>query len=61
ACKPHFLPMTPSGQYVDECLLNRLKRSTGIEALTPLHRIDRETAGIVVKQKGVRAPHLTQK
>jgi tRNA pseudouridine32 synthase/23S rRNA pseudouridine746 synthase len=48
ACKPHFLPMTPSGQYVDECLLNRLKRSTGIEALTPLHRIDRETAGIAL-------------
>jgi len=48
ACKPHFLPMTPSGQYVDECLLNRLKRSTGIETLTPLHRIDRETAGIAL-------------
>ena len=48
ACKPHFLPMTPSGQYVDECLLNRLKRCTGIEALTPLHRIDRETAGIAL-------------
>jgi tRNA pseudouridine32 synthase / 23S rRNA pseudouridine746 synthase len=48
ACKPHFLPMTPGGKYVDACLLNRLKRSTGIEALTPLHRIDRETAGIAL-------------
>lgn len=48
ACKPHFLPVTPGGKYVSECLLNRLRRSTGIEELVPLHRIDRETAGIVL-------------
>ncbi len=48
ACKPHFLPVTPGGKYVDECLLNRLRRSTGIEDLVPLHRIDRETAGLVL-------------
>lgn len=48
ACKPHFLPVTPGGRYVDECLLNRLRKSTGIEDLAPLHRIDRETAGLVL-------------
>ncbi len=48
ACKPHFLPVTPGGRYVEECLLNRLRASTGIEDLAPLHRIDRETAGIVL-------------
>jgi tRNA pseudouridine32 synthase/23S rRNA pseudouridine746 synthase len=48
ACKPHFLPVTPGGRYVDECLLNRLRSSTGIHDLAPLHRIDRETAGIVM-------------
>jgi len=48
ACKPHFLPVTPGGRYVDECLLNRLRASTGIEDLAPLHRIDRETAGLVL-------------
>ena len=48
ACKPHFLPVTPGGRYVNECLLNRLRASTGIEDLVPLHRIDRETAGIVL-------------
>jgi tRNA pseudouridine32 synthase/23S rRNA pseudouridine746 synthase len=48
ACKPHFLPVTPGGRFVDECLLNRLRRSTGIRDLAPLHRIDRETAGIVL-------------
>ena len=58
ACKPHFLPVTPGGRYVDECLLNRLRSSTGIEDLVPLHRIDRGTAGIVLfsvnkKSRGV--------
>lgn len=48
ACKPHFLSVTPGGRYVEECLLNRLQRSTGIEDLAPLHRIDRETAGLVL-------------
>src|SRR6266571_2988649 len=48
ACKPHFLPVTPGGPYVNECLLNRLRKSTGNHELAPLHRIDRETAGIVL-------------
>jgi tRNA pseudouridine32 synthase/23S rRNA pseudouridine746 synthase len=48
ACKPPFLPVTPGGRYVDECLLYRLRRSTGNNDLAPLHRIDRETAGIVL-------------
>jgi tRNA pseudouridine32 synthase/23S rRNA pseudouridine746 synthase len=48
ACKPHFLPVTPGGRYVEECLLNRLRSSSGIADLAPLHRIDRETAGIVL-------------
>ncbi len=48
ACKPHFLPVTPGGRYVHECLLNRLRLRQGIDDLTPLHRIDRETAGIVI-------------
>lgn len=48
ADKPHFLPVTPTGRYVQQTLLVRLKRRTGIETLTPIHRIDRETAGLVV-------------
>lgn len=48
ACKPHFLPVTPGGRYVEECLLNRLRTRTGIADLAPLHRLDRETAGIVI-------------
>ncbi len=48
ADKPHFLPVTPSGRYVQETLLTRLKRRTGLADLSPIHRIDRETAGLVV-------------
>lgn len=48
ACKPHFLPVTPGGRYVEECLLNRLRKHTGIDDLAPLHRIDRDTAGVVL-------------
>lgn len=48
ACKPHFLPVTPSGPYVEECLMNRLRKRTGNPDLQPLHRIDRATAGLVI-------------
>lgn len=46
--KPHFLPVVPTGRYVQQTLLVRAKQLTGIDTLSPLHRIDRETAGIVV-------------
>lgn len=48
ACKPHFLPVIPGGGYVNECLLNRLRMRTDNNDLVPLHRIDRETAGVVM-------------
>lgn len=46
--KPHFLSMTPKGRYLQETLLVRLKRQLGIETLVPMHRLDRETAGVVL-------------
>jgi tRNA pseudouridine32 synthase/23S rRNA pseudouridine746 synthase len=48
ACKPHFLPVTPTGPYVRESLLGRLQAYTGNLALSPINRIDRETAGLVL-------------
>ncbi|MCX7237863.1 pseudouridine synthase [Polynucleobacter sp.] len=48
ADKPHFLPVTPSGLYLHQTLLNRLKKTTGIQTLSPIHRIDRDTAGLVI-------------
>ena len=46
--KPHFLPVTPAGRYLQQTLLVRLKNQLGIDTLAPMHRIDRETAGVVV-------------
>jgi tRNA pseudouridine32 synthase / 23S rRNA pseudouridine746 synthase len=46
--KPHFLPVMPSGPYVEETLQARLVRRLGNPQLTPLHRIDRLTAGLVL-------------
>lgn len=46
--KPHFLPVTPGGRFLHETLLVRLKRKTGIDTLTPIHRLDRETAGVML-------------
>jgi tRNA pseudouridine32 synthase/23S rRNA pseudouridine746 synthase len=48
ADKPHFMPVTPTGRYVQQSLLVQLKRLTGCADLVPLHRIDRETAGLVL-------------
>jgi tRNA pseudouridine32 synthase/23S rRNA pseudouridine746 synthase len=48
ADKPHFLPVTPSGLYLHQTLLYRLKKKTGIQTLSPIHRIDRDTAGLVI-------------
>lgn len=48
ADKPHFMPVTPSGRYLHNTLLVRLKRQLGLPELSPLHRIDRDTAGLVM-------------
>jgi len=48
ADKPHFLPVLPSGKYVNETLLVRLKKQFRLETLVPIHRIDRDTAGLVL-------------
>ncbi len=46
--KPHFLPVMPAGDYVEETLLARLSKRLGNADLVPLHRIDRHTAGLVL-------------
>lgn len=48
ADKPHFLPVVPAGRFVRETLLARLVRRLGNPQLVPLHRIDRDTAGLVL-------------
>jgi tRNA pseudouridine32 synthase/23S rRNA pseudouridine746 synthase len=48
ACKPHFLPVVPGGRFVRQCLLYHLMEETGLRGLSPVHRIDRHTAGLVL-------------
>ncbi|MFZ4625283.1 MAG: pseudouridine synthase [Rhodoferax sp.] len=49
--KPHFLPVVPSGGYLSQTVLVRLKRRLGLDHLVPIHRIDRDTAGLVLFSK----------
>ena len=46
--KPHFLPTTPSGKFLQNSALVRLRRLLGNDDLTPIHRLDRLTAGVVM-------------
>ena len=48
ADKPHFLPVHPAGEYVNETLVTRLRTKYGYEELSHAHRIDRLTAGLVL-------------
>ena len=46
--KPHFIPVTPTGRHVKESLLTRLKHYYQSETISPIHRLDRETAGVML-------------
>lgn len=46
--KPHFLPTTPGGRYLQNSALVRLRNLLDIPQLTPIHRLDRATAGLLM-------------
>lgn len=46
--KPHFLASIPGGRHLRETALTRLRDRLGRPELTPLHRLDRDTAGIML-------------
>ncbi len=46
--KPHFLATTPRGGHVAETALIRLRRALELPELSPAHRLDRMTAGLVL-------------
>ena len=46
--KPHFLATTPRGLFILESAVVRLRRQFGLPELSPVHRLDRMTAGVVV-------------
>jgi tRNA pseudouridine32 synthase/23S rRNA pseudouridine746 synthase len=45
--KPPFLSVTPGGRHLQETVLLRLQQQLGLPDLTPLHRLDRDTAGVL--------------
>lgn len=57
--KPHFLATTPRGKHVLETALVRLRRDLGLPDLSPAHRLDRGTAGLVmfVANRQLRGPY----
>lgn len=48
ADKPHFLATTPRGSHVAETALARLRSRLSLPTLSPAHRLDRLTAGVVL-------------
>jgi tRNA pseudouridine32 synthase/23S rRNA pseudouridine746 synthase len=48
ADKPHFMPVVPTGRFLKQALLVQLKAELDLPDLSPVHRIDRDTAGLVL-------------
>ena len=46
--KPHFLPTTPGGKFLQNSALVRLRNLLGNPDLAPIHRLDRPTAGLLM-------------
>jgi tRNA pseudouridine32 synthase/23S rRNA pseudouridine746 synthase len=46
--KPHFLATMPRGAHVAQTALVRLRRDLGLAELSPAHRLDRLTAGVLM-------------
>lgn len=51
--KPHFLPVIPTGRYVSQTLLAKLRRhpklqSLNVNDISPIHRLDKDTAGVML-------------
>jgi tRNA pseudouridine32 synthase/23S rRNA pseudouridine746 synthase len=46
--KPHGMPVTPGGRWLHQTVLVRARQQLGIETLSPMHRLDLETAGVML-------------
>lgn len=59
--KPHFLATMPRGRHVAQTALVRLRRQLGLPELSPAHRLDRLTAGVLLftARREVRGAYQT--
>ncbi|WP_018296913.1 pseudouridine synthase [Corynebacterium lubricantis] len=57
--KPPFLATMPRAAHITETVTVRMRRSTGNEELTPAHRLDRMTSGLLLltKRREVRGAY----
>jgi len=57
--KPAFLSTIPRGQHVRQSVVVRLREELGLPELSPLHRLDRVTSGVLVlaTERRWRAPY----
>lgn len=57
--KPHFLATTPRGRHVAQTALVRLRRELELPELSPAHRLDRLTAGVLLftTRRELRGPY----
>ena len=57
--KPHFLATIPRGMHVTETATVRLRRLLDCSDITPAHRLDRATAGVLIftRTKELRRPY----
>jgi tRNA pseudouridine32 synthase / 23S rRNA pseudouridine746 synthase len=60
--KPHFLATMPRGGHVAQTALVRLRRELELPELSPAHRLDRLTAGVLLftARREVRGAYQTQ-
>ena len=59
--KPHFLATMPRGRHVAQTALVRMRRELGLPELSPAHRLDRLTAGVLLftARRELRGPYQT--
>lgn len=59
--KPHFLATMPRGRHVAQTALVRLRRELDLPELSPAHRLDRLTAGVLMftTRRAVRGAYQT--
>ena len=60
--KPAGIPVTPVGLFYEHSLLHLLRRNPGCDDISPLHRLDLETSGVIAfaKVKRARATYQRQ-
>ncbi|OBB36143.1 pseudouridine synthase [Mycobacterium sp. 852002-51961_SCH5331710] len=59
--KPHFIATMPRGRHVAQTALVRLRRELDLPELSPAHRLDRLTAGVLLftTRRDLRGPYQT--